>query len=122
MRLLLDTHVLVWLRRNGPISLTARARLAEATHLFASVVSGWEYEIKRSKGHPDFSEPFAELLNGSTIEPLPLAMNVLPAYADLPSIHRDPFDRMLVAQAISDGLTLVTSDSQVRCYPVETLW
>ena len=122
MRLLLDTHVLVWLRRNGPISLAARARLAEATDLFASVVSGWEYEIKRTKGHPDFSEPFAELLNQSTIERLPLTIDVLPAYADLPPIHSDPFDRMLVAQAISEGLTLVTSDARVRRYPIETLW
>ena len=122
MRLLLDTHVLIWLKLGHPLPSRVLTLLAETPDKFASVVSGQEYEIKRAKRGFDFDLPFADLLTNSTIRSLPLTIDVLPTYAGLPPIHRDPFDRMLVAQAISEGLTFVTSDTNIARYPVETLW
>jgi PIN domain nuclease of toxin-antitoxin system len=94
--------------------------------LFLSAVSGWEIAIKAKLGRlqlPDHLEPFIEdqmVLNG--VESLPVQMaHALYVYR-LPSHHRDPFDRMLIAQAKLEGLPILTADAQIARYSIKTIW
>jgi PIN domain nuclease of toxin-antitoxin system len=93
--------------------------------LVLSVVNYWEVVIKSKKGLLHINDPVGwwnrtiESL-GSTI--LSIRANHVSALSGLPDLHKDPFDRMLLAQAAAEGLTLITSDSQMRRYSVETLW
>ena len=90
--------------------------------MFVSVVSAWEYEQKRRRRPDEFSISFLEVCEGLPHQPLDLAFDVHRYAATLPMIHRDPFDRMLIAQAIHHDLTLIASDDHIRQYPVRTLW
>lgn len=123
MRLLLDTHAVMWLALDRKrISRPVFAALAEAEAVFVSIISACEYGIKRSRAAAGFEAPFAMLIEGIPATPLGLDYEVS-RYADsLPLIHRDPFDRMLIAQAMHHGLTLITADKAMRAYPVPTLW
>jgi PIN domain nuclease of toxin-antitoxin system len=122
MRLLLDTHVLLWtIAESRRLSPTARALIGEPDNaLTFSSVSLWEVAIKAERGRDDFridvSSLRRSLFDNEYVE---LSMTGAHAVAlgSLPPIHRDPFDRMLVAQAIVEGLTLVTSDPAVAKYP-----
>ena len=122
MRLLLDTHLLVW-AMGSPERLSAAlaAMLQDPanTPLF-SVASLWELVIKQELGKPDFRvEPALlrrALLDGGWQE-LPVQAHHALAVAALPLLHRDPFDRLLLAQASSDGLLLITADQQLAAYP-----
>lgn len=122
MRLLLDTHVLIW-AASAPERLSARARgaIVDADERCVSVVSAWEYEAKRAKHPGRTAKPFDQLMVGDFL-PLDFAFAVFRHAASLPPIHADPFDRMLIAQAIEGELTLVTADKNIRRYPVATLW
>ncbi len=84
-------------------------------------MSAWEYGIKRSRCPHQLREPFHELLT-SEYRRLDLGFEIHSFAEDLPTIHRDPFDRMLIAQALSLDLTLVTADKIMRRYPVSTYW
>ncbi len=122
MRLLLDTHVLIW-AASAPERLSARARgaIVDADERCVSVVSAWEYEAKRA-GHPGrTAKPFDQLMVGDFL-PLDFAFAAFRHAASLPPIHADPFDRMLIAQAIEHDLTIITADKNIRRYPVATLW
>ena len=128
MRLLLDTHTLLWLLVNDP-ALSARARKTiedPANESFVSIVSLWEIAIKAGMGKLSLPAPFStvfpsELLqNGIGVVSVELAH--LEALLQLPPIHRDPFDRLIVAQANVEGMTLVTSDAHLASYPVPILW
>lgn len=124
MALLLDTHVFVWLGW-GDARLSQRALdavLAEDEVVFVSVISRWELLIKERRHGPQLGLPFDLLMARSGLEPLDLRFDVPTRISGLPDIHNDPFDRLLVAQALAEGLTLVTADRQVRRYPVQTLW
>ena len=122
MRLLLDTHLLVW-AMGSPERLSAAlaAMLQDPanTPLF-SVASLWELVIKQGLGKPDFRvEPALlrrALLDGGWQE-LPVQAHHALAVAAVPLLHRDPFDRLLLAQASSDGLLLITADQQLAAYP-----
>lgn len=125
MRLLLDTHVLLWSLAGSPrLSSTAREAIVDAANdVFVSAASMWEASIKRSVGKLRFetAKILAEMeFNG--FRELPITARHALAAGDLPLHHKDPFDRMLVAQAIAEGLTLVTSDSALRPYGVTALW
>ncbi len=122
MRLLLDTHLLVWAMGSPerlPSGLAAMLVDPQNTPVF-SVASLWELVIKKALGRPDFGvEPALlrrALLDGGWQE-LPIAAIHVLAVAQLPLFHRDPFDRLLLAQASADGLLLVTADSQLAQYP-----
>jgi len=122
MRLLLDTHLLVWAMGSPerlPSGLAAMLEDPQNTPVF-SVASLWELVIKKALGRPDFSvEPALlrrALLDGGWQE-LPIAASHALAVAQLPLFHRDPFDRLLLAQASADGLLLITADSQLAQYP-----
>ena len=122
MKLLLDTHVLLW-AAGEPARLSASARRlindVNNEPLF-SVASLWEIAIKRGLGRKDFQVD-ARLLRRGLLDngysELPITSNHVIAVEDLPSIHKDPFDRLLVAQATVEGITLLTLDLVVARYP-----
>jgi PIN domain nuclease of toxin-antitoxin system len=119
--LLLDTHFLLWAALD-PARLSAKARrLLESRDqpLFFSHASLWEVAIKVSLGRPDFAvEPgeFRENLLNAGLQELQIDARHIQRVALLPWIHRDPFDRLLVAQAIEEGLTLLTADRTLKAY------
>ena len=122
MRLLLDTHVLIWSvreRRRVPESHAILLNDEDNIPVF-SVVSLWEIAIKHGRGHPDFYFDPCVVRPGLLAhgyEELPITGPQVVAVANLPSIHRDPFDRLLVAQAQIEGITLLTADETVAEYP-----
>ena len=126
MKLLLDTCTLIWLL-TGEKPLSARARTAiETGEVSLSAVSAWEIAIKFAKGQlrltlpPDRLVPAARAQYGFASLPMDeeSALHVI----KLPPLHADPFDRMLVSQAIVHGLTIVTSDPKIVQYPARTIW
>lgn len=121
MRLLLDTHVAIWwLSGNRRLSAPTRSAIVSADVAFLSVVSLWEILIKQDRGRLDLPVGFADALRDD-FRDLPLTTDHVLGARDLPAIHRDPFDRMLVAQARAEGLTVVTADSAVAAYGVPVL-
>ena len=127
MQLLLDTHLLVW-AMGEPERLPAGliSMLEDPAHIpVFSVVSLWELVIKSALGRPDFNVKPAQLrralLDGGWRELLIDSRHVL-AVADLPPLHRDPFDRLLLAQANAEGQLLITADQQLAAYPGPVRW
>jgi len=127
MRLLLDTHVFIWWA-DDPEKLSPSALGAledEANELLLSVASVWEMQIKIQLGKLKLSLPLKELVknqqetNNLTVSPVTLP-HVL-ALDALPFHHKDPFDRLLIAQSIEEDFTLVTADSQFSAYSVKLL-
>jgi PIN domain nuclease of toxin-antitoxin system len=127
MRLLLDTHVWLWLvAAPERLSRDARDRLELSdTRLFLSAASGWEMSIKQQLGRLELGGPaervIPELMLRSDVTPLPIThLHGLRAGA-LPPHHRDPFDRMLIAQAQLEGLPIMTADAAFAAYDVERM-
>jgi len=128
MKVLLDTHAFLWWITDDPrLSLRAREIIANGANvLFLSAASGWEIAIKAKLGRlrlPDEPERFIlKQLESNAIEVLPVQMShALHVYA-LPDHHRDPFDRLLIAQAQLEKLPILTADPQISRYEVETIW
>jgi len=120
LRLLLDTHALIWALEE-PERLSARARTAigaEDAEVFVSVVSPWEMAIAKSRGRLRVPDDLESQLGQKRFDLLPVLLRHAAAVESMPHYHRDPFDRMLVAQAQVDGLTIVTADRKLRDYPV----
>ncbi len=122
MKLLLDTHLLLW-AAGEPERLSAQARKLIDTpdnELLFSAASIWEVAIKRGLGRPDFKVD-ARLLRRGLLDngysELPIVSDHVVATESLPPIHKDPFDRVLVAQATVEGITLLTTDSVISQYP-----
>jgi PIN domain nuclease of toxin-antitoxin system len=122
VKLLLDTHVLLW-AAGEPDRLSAAARellLDPQNELLFSAASLWEIAIKRTLGREDFRvEPRVlrrGLLDNGYVE-LPITSQHAVSIDGLPPVHKDPFDRLLVAQALVEGVTLVTSDTRLLRYP-----
>lgn len=123
-RLLLDTHALVWYADNSPqLPAALRQQLDAAnTHCLVSIVSFWELATLTNIGRitllPDLATWFAQVRNVG-FEVLAIADAHLVSYATLPQVpnHRDPFDRLLIAQALTDDLTLVSRDGKFAGYP-----
>ena len=126
MTLLLDTHALIWfLDDDARLPINARSRIETTPTVFISIASLWEIAIKANIGKLQLSAPF------STIEPnlvnlgitqLPINVKDLEVYLSLPLHHRDPFDRILLAQAINHSLSLVSQDTQMDAYSIQRLW
>ena len=122
MKLLLDTHLLLW-AAGQPDRLSSSARLLlddSENALMFSPASLWEIAIKRGLGREDFQVDVRLLRRGlldNGYSELPIASQHAVAIADLPAIHKDPFDRILIAQATVEGITLVTTDPIVGQYP-----
>ena len=116
-RLLLDTNVLLWwLEGNSRLSPSARKIIRDAEVVFVSAVSAWEISTKARQGKLVFRGDLAEHLVSEQFEPLSIRMDHAILSAALPLHHRDPFDRMLIAQARIESLTLLTSDSWFKAY------
>jgi PIN domain nuclease of toxin-antitoxin system len=122
VRLLLDTHVVLW-QLAGTRSLGVRAReaITAAAELAFSVVSFAEIGVKAAIGKLAVPEDLQEHILGTGVRVLGLSAEHGLAVAHLPLHHRDPFDRLLVAQAQQEGLTLVTADPRIQAYDVEVL-
>jgi PIN domain nuclease of toxin-antitoxin system len=122
-RLLLDTHVFLWWR-GEPARLPpeVRDRIATAEIVFVSAASAWEAAIKTSLGRLELPDTVEAGVLASGFEKLLITFPHAEQAACLPPHHRDPFDRMLVAQAKAEGLTLVTHDRLMKPYDVEILW
>jgi PIN domain nuclease of toxin-antitoxin system len=122
MKLLLDTHLLLW-AAFSPERLPAEARAlieSPANELVFSAASLWEIAIKSGLGRDDFQVD-ARLLRRGLLDngysELPIGSEHVVAVTGLPPIHKDPFDRLLVAQAMVEGITLLTADALVAAYP-----
>jgi PIN domain nuclease of toxin-antitoxin system len=126
--LLLDTHTFLWFIDDDPrLSMAAKARIGEpATRVLVSVVSLWEIVIKLGTGKLSLDRPIEELwpesLAVNDFEELDVTAQDVLAVASLPLHHRDPFDRLLVAQAITRQLQVVGADPAFDAYPVLRLW
>ena len=113
MAFLLDTNIIIWLGYGNPELPTkvSELLLSGSAPIFISVVSGWEYEQKRKLRPDEFSLPFSEVILEIPHQPLDFEFAVYRYASSLPLIHRDPFDRMLIAQALAEPLRLVTHDA-----------
>lgn len=118
MRLLLDTHVLLWVMTDDTaLSQKARDTINKATVVYASAVSIWEVSIKAALGKLQINQDrFMKALPATGFEPLSITWEHADAVHRLPPIHRDPFDRMLIAQAVSEPLNLMTADKTLVRY------
>ncbi len=123
MSYLLDTHTLLWWLDNNPtLSSSARKVIANPNNLIlVSAVSAWEISIKKAIGKLEAPSDLSSAMKHNRFEPLPISIqNGLEAGA-LPNYHNDPFDRMLIAQALSHKLTIITRDDQFEQYNVSWL-
>ena len=122
MRLLLDTHILLWaVATPERLSETTRAQIdGQENEVCFSVASLWEIVIKQGLGRDDFEVDAASLRRGLLehgFQELPVTGTHAVAVGNLPDIHRDPFDRMLIAQAQMEGACLLTRDETIGRYP-----
>lgn len=121
--LLLDTHVFLWWRANDPrLQTHARETIARASIVYVSAASAWEAAVKQALGRLVLPAPFAAGVDESGFQRLAITFEHAAEAAGLPPHHGDPFDRMLIAQARLDGLTLVTHDRVIAAYDVALLW
>ena len=128
MDLLVDTHALIWMS-SQPQRLSPRARALledEDNAVSASIASFWEMAIKISLGKLDLGMDWMGELQGfmreNAVSSLPLRPEHCIALTSLPFLHRDPFDRMLIVQALSEKLNLVTKDENIAGYEVAVVW
>lgn len=123
MRYLLDSHVVLWWlgMDSHKLNHALRDTLADADAVFVSIATVWELEIKRSIGKLELPVDDWKRVEASGLEFLPVELAHALRAAQLPLIHRDPFDRMMVAQALVRDLTLVTRDARLLEYGVATL-
>lgn len=128
MKLLLDTHAFLWWDTD-PEKLSLHAlKLCRSTEnqLVVSVVSVWEMQIKQQIGKLTLIKPLAELIaeqqQMNNIEILSVHLSHVLMVDILPSLHKDPFDRLLIAQAMAEGIPFVTSDVQIAQYPLQIEW
>ncbi len=123
MRLLIDSHILLWLDPEPErVPSSWRLVLANLEHrVFVSAATAWELGIKQSQGKVAFKRTIAEQRAALGFLELPVTMAHAEFASNLPMLHADPFDRMLVAQAMVEGMTLVTVDRRMAGYGVKTL-
>src|ERR1700749_2053840 len=124
MRLLLDANAFLWwVTDSTRLSNTARIAIADDQNtILMGVGSLWELAIKRSLGKLDFPHDFQTVLRNEAFELLPITYEHLNTLEALPLRHRDPFDRLVIAQAIADNLTIITSDQKFALYDTRVLW
>ena len=123
MTLLLDTQVVLWWQRDDRrLSRAARRAIGDADVVLVSAVSGWEVAIKTALGRLRLDEPFAVLLGADDFTELPLTLAHTTRLATLAPHHADPFDRLLVAQALVERATIVSHDRALEPYAAQMLW
>jgi len=128
MKLLLDSHAFIWWDSEpDKLSPTALAACRDrANTLFLSIASVWEIQIKIQLGKLKFKIPFPEVINdhrkANNIEMLSITLPHIFALQNLPMHHKDPFDRLLIAQATVENFTMISNDPTFTQYPVKLLW
>ena len=127
MKLLLDTHTFLWFIEDSPqLSANVKNLLESDVDLLISAASLWEIAIKTSIGKLTLTQPFdafiPDQLRKNAIDLLPIAVSHLALVSTLPLQHRDPFDRILVAQAIIEQLPIVSIDDKLDLYGVKRVW
>lgn len=128
MRLLLDTHTFLWWTADDErLSEDAKSAVGSGTNeVFVSAVNGWEIAIKSRLGKLPLPEApnlfIARMVQHHAFSVLPIALTHVVQDYHLPAYHSDPFDRLLIAQAQLEKLTLVTNDALIKKYSVKTLW
>lgn len=123
MTFLLDTHVFLWWL-DDPRILTQAARqaIADARNtVYVSAAVGWEIAIKKTLGKLDAPDDLQEVITANRFLPLPVTISHALGLLHLPHHHRDPFDRILIAQALEEGFTLISRDQHVASYGVPHL-
>jgi PIN domain nuclease of toxin-antitoxin system len=122
-RVLLDTHTLIWWAEDDPrLPEAADLRIRHADLAVVSIASAWEIAIKASLGRLTLPVAVEDILEIAGFALLPVTLAHTTEVARLPPHHRDPFDRMLVAQARIEGLTLVTGNRRLAAYDVRSFW
>jgi PIN domain nuclease of toxin-antitoxin system len=123
VKLLLDTHVVLWWRADSTqLTRAARRTIASAAEILVSAASGWEVAVKVSVGKLRLADSFAWMVSESGFTELSVNLAHAERVTMLPRHHRDPFDRMLVAQAQAESATLVTHDRRFTPYDVPVIW
>ena len=127
MRLLLDTHVLLWWIDDAPrLSGRSRSLISHADTVLVSVASIWEIAVKAGLGklevRPNLRRYLLRQLARNEFELLPVLFEHAVAIRDLPLHHRDPFDRLLIAQSLTERLVLISHDARMKAYAIEVLW
>ncbi len=127
MKILLDTHVLIWIATLDKLSEAGTdAFYSPNNELYFSIASYWEMSIKIGLGKLSLEERWIEAvddtLSHNGIQWLPIAQSHCQQITALPTHHHDPFDRMLIAQALVEEMTLMTADARIQQYAVATLW
>lgn len=122
-RILLDTHTILWWLADDPrLGSSARSVIGdERNEAFVSAATAWEISIKRSLGKLEAPEDLGAIIEDEGFSPLPISFFHGERAGALVALHRDPFDRMLIAQAQAEGLELVTADTRLAEYGVRTL-
>jgi len=124
--ILVDTHAFIWfVEGNGRLGKEAKERIEKAPHRFLSVASVWEIAVKVSIGKLGMSLPFErlqEILDNNGFGLLPIRLAHTQRLIDLPFHHKDPFDRLLIAQAMVEQLPIITVDAHFAKYPVDIVW
>jgi PIN domain nuclease of toxin-antitoxin system len=124
VKLLLDTHTaLWWLADDDQLGEHVARHLTDETNqVLLSAVVAWEVAIKRSLGKLDAPDDLVSILLGAGAQPLPVTLDHAAAVETLPWHHRDPFDRMLVAQALTEEAAIVSRDEPLSAYGVSIVW
>jgi len=128
VKLLLDTCTFLWIADGSPrLSAIAKEHFQDVSNeVYLSAVSAWEIAVKSSIGSLRLSERSDRFVpkcrDAHGIEPLSLNEEAVLHLGRLPRLHRDPFDRMLICQAIAEGMIIITPDELIRQYPVRTIW
>lgn len=124
--ILLDTHTLYWyLCEEEKLSFTARECIEKEKDVYVSIVTFWEMAIKESLGRLELPVEIDQMIidiENSGFHILPIEGGHLTRLKSLPWLHRDPFDRLLICQAQSENLVLITKDDYIKQYDVQTLW
>ena len=122
MRLLLDTHVLLWWLADSPaLPERSRSLIRRSSPVYVSAATVWEISIKQALGKLEAPHDLEQALEAGRFEPLPITVAHAVAAGRLPRHHEDPFDRMLVAQAQAESLTLLTHDERLKKYDVRLI-
>lgn len=127
MKILIDTHTFLWFINNGPqLSANAKAIIESDVDVLLSIASAWEIAIKSSIGKLALPDSYDKFIPGqvkqNAIKILPIKMTHLAVLANLPLHHRDPFDRLLIAQARVERVSIVSADVMFDNYGTNRIW
>jgi PIN domain nuclease of toxin-antitoxin system len=128
MNILLDSHTLIWFSQNSPQLSSSAIKILEDRNnlLFLSLVSVWEIQIKVQLGKLNLDISLSEIVKDQTkindVQILPMKLSHIWTLDTLPYYHKDPFDRLLISQAITENLIILGVDSVFDSYPVEKIW